>query len=210
METKSIAASSINVGGTSSTSTSIHADYNDCRSCDKWVKNWMHKADHKTVDVYVGRKNPSLPTTLLGCDGRYGNPFPVVKTAKPGQPGSREDVVDQFAQMLYYDQTDKAINLRLAVVKNLSNKTLACWCAPALCHAKVLAHFVNCTQHIPIIIASTSTITIAPAPAPSTAPLQKSGVRKIEVVNPFVMRKKSKLSNESSSGTAASASVSKE
>lgn len=230
METKSGSSAGTGTVYSSRNTGTSSANHSECDKCNKWVKNWMHKADRKTVDVYVGRWNPSVPNNVVGCDGYYGNPFAVIKSAKPGQPGSREDVVDQFAKMLYNDQTEEAVKLRAAVCKNLPGKTLACWCAPALCHAKVLAHFANCIKHTtttasttplvtpPVPVSSSSSTIAISTPTAITLPdqvtssktidsLQKSGVRKMETVNPFVIRKKLKLSNNSSTSSRINAST---
>lgn len=66
-------------------------------------------------DVYVGRPSP------------WGNPFAI------GKDGSRRDVIEQYRQW---------IADRPELVRQLWDEApwrLVCWCAPAACHADVLA-----------------------------------------------------------------------
>lgn len=70
-------------------------------------------------DVYIGR--PS----------KWGNPFTV------GKDGTREEVIDKYAEWL-------ALNIDLInSLEELKGKTLACWCSPKACHGDVLANLVN-------------------------------------------------------------------
>lgn len=68
--------------------------------------------------VYVGRGTP------------FGNPFVV------GRDGSREQVVGKYLVWLLAQLSRNPV-LRERV-RGLRGKQLACWCAPALCHAEIL------------------------------------------------------------------------
>ena len=61
------------------------------------VRNWSKTGDRKDVEAYVGRKSSAVPGSLLGADGRYGNPYVV------GVHGTREEVIEKFRLMLYGD-----------------------------------------------------------------------------------------------------------
>lgn len=100
------------------------------------VRNWSKTAERKDVEVYVGRKSSAVPGTLLGADGRYGNPYVV------GVHGTREEVIEKYRSMLYAD-TPFAKSLRKNIKNNLRGKVLACWCAPLQCHAGVIAELAN-------------------------------------------------------------------
>ena len=70
--------------------------------------------------VYVGR-----PTI-------FGNPFEI------GRDGNRDEVCDKFEAWI-------AGRPRLieAAKRQLKNKDLVCWCAPARCHAQTLMRIAN-------------------------------------------------------------------
>jgi hypothetical protein len=70
-------------------------------------------------DVYVGR--PS----------KWGNPFKI------GVHGDRERVIAKYREWLL-----KQPHL-MAALPELRGKILACWCAPASCHADVLSELAN-------------------------------------------------------------------
>lgn len=69
--------------------------------------------------VYVGR-----PTV-------WGNPFVI------GKHGDRETVVDKYREWI------KEQPELLARLHTLKGKKLVCFCAPALCHADVLAELAD-------------------------------------------------------------------
>ena len=71
-------------------------------------------------DVYIGRPGP------------WGNPFVV------GEHGTREEVVEQYAEWLL-SQPDLVAKAQ----KELKGKVLGCWCAPKLCHGDILAEIAN-------------------------------------------------------------------
>ena len=62
---------------------------------------------------------------------RWGNPFRI------GREGTRAEVIRRYAAYL---QTRPDL---LAAVPALRGCTLACWCAPAPCHAEVLRNFAE-------------------------------------------------------------------
>jgi hypothetical protein len=71
-------------------------------------------------DVYIGRPGP------------YGNPFEI------GKDGSREEVVEKYAEWVL---TQPEL---LAIIKTeLKGKVLGCWCSPALCHGDILLELAN-------------------------------------------------------------------
>ena len=51
------------------------------------VRNWSKTSERKEVEAYVGRKSTSVPSSLLGADGKYGNPYVV------GLHGTRDEVI---------------------------------------------------------------------------------------------------------------------
>jgi len=71
-------------------------------------------------DVYIGRPGP------------FGNPFEI------GKDGTREEVVEKYAEWVL---TQPEL---LAIIKTeLKGKVLACWCAPKLCHGDILVELAN-------------------------------------------------------------------
>ena len=71
-------------------------------------------------DVYIGRPGP------------FGNPFEI------GKDGTREEVVEKYAEWVL-TQPDL-----LATIKTeLKDKILGCWCAPQLCHGDILVELAN-------------------------------------------------------------------
>ena len=71
-------------------------------------------------DVYIGRPGP------------WGNPFVV------GEHGTRDEVVEQYAEWLL-SQPDLVAKAK----KDLKGKVLGCWCAPKLCHGDILSEIAN-------------------------------------------------------------------
>lgn len=74
----------------------------------------------KDFDVYVGR-----PTI-------WGNPFVI------GRDGTRDEVIAKYRAWLL---AQPSLVSRARV--ELRGKRLACWCAPASCHADVLVEIAN-------------------------------------------------------------------
>lgn len=71
-------------------------------------------------DVYIGRPGP------------FGNPFEI------GKDGTREEVVEKYAEWVL---TQPEL---LAIIKTeLKGKVLGCWCAPQLCHGDILKELAN-------------------------------------------------------------------
>lgn len=72
-------------------------------------------------DTYIGR--PSI----------WGNPFShETGTLAEYKVNSREEVVEKYEEWIL---TQPQL---LAQLPELKDKTLACWCVPALCHGHVL------------------------------------------------------------------------
>ena len=71
--------------------------------------------------------------TLVRVDRRtrWGNPFRL------GRDGTRAEVIRRYADYLL-TRPDL-----LADLPSLRGHTLACWCAPAPCHAEVLRNFAE-------------------------------------------------------------------
>jgi len=78
----------------------------------------------KRWDVYVGRVSQYGP-------GTWGNPFVI------GRDGNRAEVIAQFRAWL---PQQRDLMRRLP---ELRGKVLGCFCAPAPCHADVLAEMAN-------------------------------------------------------------------
>jgi hypothetical protein len=103
------------------------------------VKNWAKMSDRAKVHAYVGRKNRSVPSTLHGSDGSYGNPFII------GRDGTREDVIEKFEAFISSD-APKAKEMRKKIQSNLRGLTLACWCGDKPCHGTIIARIANSTE----------------------------------------------------------------
>lgn len=71
-------------------------------------------------DVYIGRPGP------------WGNPFSI------GTDGTREEVVEKYAEWLL-SQPDLVEKAR----RELNGKVLGCWCAPKLCHGDILVQIIK-------------------------------------------------------------------
>ena len=71
-------------------------------------------------DVYIGRPGP------------WGNPFEI------GKDGTREEVVEKYAEWLL---AQPALVERAKI--ELKDKVLGCWCAPKLCHGDILVELAN-------------------------------------------------------------------
>jgi hypothetical protein len=84
--------------------------------------------------VYVGRRwtrgGWDLPEHPLN------NPF-VPDTAKKKHDGTRAEVMAKYRAYLL------ELPDLLDLVPKLRDKTLACWCAPELCHADILAELAD-------------------------------------------------------------------
>jgi hypothetical protein len=80
-------------------------------------------------DVYVGRGSI------------WGNPFthlPLGQTLATVQVATREEAIDRYEDWLLNRQP-----FLMSRLHELRGKVLACHCAPALCHATVLARYAN-------------------------------------------------------------------
>lgn len=93
---------------------------------DKLVSNCYNVAMTRVVhckkdsyDIYIGR--PS----------KWGNPFQI------GRDGTREEVIDKYAQWILGQK-----NLLLSL-SELRGKVLGCWCYPQVCHGDVLVYLTK-------------------------------------------------------------------
>ena len=65
----------------------------------------------------------------------FGNPFEI------GRDGDRNQVVEKYKEYFYKRiQTDLLFKQKVLELKGL---TLACWCAPLLCHGMVIAEYLE-------------------------------------------------------------------
>ena len=71
-------------------------------------------------DVYIGRPGP------------FGNPFTI------GSDGTREEVVEKYAEWIL---TQPELLAKIEV--ELKDKVLGCWCSPALCHGDILVELTK-------------------------------------------------------------------
>lgn len=85
------------------------------------------QVDRPGTTVYVGRPTP------------LGNPFAI------GIDGTREEVVEEYAEWLNVQLQDPEPNEQQAMFSKLIQKArlhgrlhLQCWCAPKKCHAEVI------------------------------------------------------------------------
>ena len=82
------------------------------------------EVEDPTLHVYIGR-----PTV-------YGNPFHI------GRDGDRDAVLLKYWEW-FYAQARKSF--RAEVRRELKDKVLVCWCAPAKCHGDVIAAYCDAT-----------------------------------------------------------------
>lgn len=89
------------------------------------VVNLHHVGQLDPGVVYVGRARPEwgLPAT------DWGNPFP------PGKDGV--EFLDQSLALYAAHLREAGLDVRAR--RELAGLRLACWCAPRLCHASLLA-----------------------------------------------------------------------
>jgi hypothetical protein len=80
------------------------------------------------------RLHPVPPFVVVDRSSPFGNPFRI------GFDGDREAVLLKYVEWFYAPER-KA--LREKVRKELTGKTLACWCTPLRCHAEILAAYCD-------------------------------------------------------------------
>ena len=85
-----------------------------------FMTNLVVHCKRDKYDVYIGRPGP------------WGNPFEI------GKDGTREEVVEKYAEWLLAQP-----ELVERAKQELKNKVLACWCAPKLCHGDVICEILN-------------------------------------------------------------------
>jgi hypothetical protein len=93
------------------------------------------KKTYRGEGIYVGRKMPDLPGSVLG------NPFRI------GRDGTRDQVIVKYRRWLWEQiklKNEAYVELRrIAELARRGNVTLVCWCAPELCHATVIKRSVE-------------------------------------------------------------------
>jgi hypothetical protein len=94
-----------------------------------------NKKTYRGKGIYVGRKMPGIPGSLLG------NPFRI------GCDGTRVQIISKYRRWLWeqiklkneaYDELR-----RIAELARQGDVTLVCWCVPELCHATVIERSVE-------------------------------------------------------------------
>ena len=99
----------------------------------------IHIENKKTYHgdgIYVGRKMPGIPGSVLG------NPFRI------GRDGTRVQVIAKYRRWLWEQiklKNEASDELRrIADLARRGDVTLVCWCAPELpCHATVIERSVE-------------------------------------------------------------------
>ncbi len=81
-------------------------------------------------DVYAGRGACPCSSGVCEHDGGWGNPYPVHAHGAE-------------AMTLYLDYLATHPEVVARARRELPGKVLACWCAPAPCHAVVLARLAD-------------------------------------------------------------------
>lgn len=96
------------------------------------VVNVRDRKKGVTWDVYAGRgRCPCGPR--CAHFGGFGNPYP------PEEHGER-------APLLYVDHVAERLRTQMGfrhAIAALKGKVIGCWCAPAPCHANVLARLAD-------------------------------------------------------------------
>ena len=65
---------------------------------------------------------------------KWGNPFKI------GKDGTREEVIDKYAEWIVVQPE------LMAALPDLRGKRLGCWCKPQACHGDVLAALADAIQ----------------------------------------------------------------
>lgn len=88
---------------------------------------------NEPIRVYnKGAEPVPADAVYIGRPSKFGNPFVL------GPHGSREEVIDKFAEFLHMTP-----ELLKAVKTELRGRSLVCWCAPKACHGDVLLRVAN-------------------------------------------------------------------
>jgi hypothetical protein len=104
------------------------------------LHDWGRSLEHAPADVvYVGREcKRRFETSWVLAESPLNNPHHVGRRCKTcGEPHTREQAVG-----LYIGHLNRRPDL-FALLSPLRGKRLACWCAPELCHAHILAKLLN-------------------------------------------------------------------
>lgn len=83
------------------------------------------------------REAAALPAdqyVYCGRPSKWGNPYSI------GTHGPRVVVLQLFRRWWY---APEQAELRLQAVRELTGKTLGCWCKPKPCHVDIIADYVN-------------------------------------------------------------------
>jgi hypothetical protein len=94
-----------------------------------------NKKTYRGNGIYVGRKMPGIPGSVLG------NPFQI------GRDGTRSQVIERYRRWLWEQIKLKneayAELRRIAGLARQGDVTLVCWRTPELCHATVIERSVE-------------------------------------------------------------------
>ena len=86
----------------------------------------------KTVRVVHNRKQKF--DVYIGRPSKWGNQFEI------GQDGNRTECIEKYREWFHSPEQKQ---LRVEAIKELTDKTLGCWCYPKACHGQVLVEFVD-------------------------------------------------------------------
>ena len=79
---------------------------------------------------------PPKGARYVGRPTIFGNPFKI------GQDGDRDQVIEKF-RGYFQERLEKDAKFKTQVDKLKDAPALVCWCAPARCHADVLAEYIQ-------------------------------------------------------------------
>lgn len=95
-------------------------------------------------------RGSTADAVYVGRPSKYGNPFKVGMWSRDGVIRTRSQLLAAFE---YWWLHDDRTALRWQAGQELRDKVLLCWCAPAPCHADILAAWVNaqvkCESQVP-------------------------------------------------------------
>lgn len=85
----------------------------------------------------VNKRNGRTPGAIYaGRPGPFGNPFKLAAERE------RLIAVEKFREWFFGESPD-ASDMRVLAMDLPPNAVLECWCVPKLCHAQVIADWVN-------------------------------------------------------------------
>lgn len=89
--------------------------------------------DGRLLNLRNYRNKPLPPNTVvIDRTGKWGNPYVI------NVHGNREECVEKYRMDIMEDE-----EMQENVKMELTGKTLACWCAPKLCHGHVLLEIID-------------------------------------------------------------------